>query len=150
MPALAALRANLRGEMTENSTPDNHSRDGHSRMGVTSFIIAIVATIVIVVLVIITGTLTAQALSGIDPQSANPQEVQERLQDSPAATGLALAGIGIFVCLFLYLLGLGLGTAGLIQGQRKRLFAVLGATFNGGAVLVFVFLLLFGIVAGGM
>ena len=135
--------------MVEN-TPDNTSRAGHSRMGVTAFIIAILATVVIVVLVIVTGTLTAQALQGIDPQGASPQEVQQRLQDSPAAMGLALAGIGIFVCLFLYLLGLGLGIAGLIQAQRRRLFAVLGTIFNGGAVIVFVFLLLFGIVASGM
>ena len=119
-------------------------------MGITSFVIAILATVVIIVLFIVVSALTAQALQGIDPQSANPQEVQERLQGSPAATWLGLAGTGIFVCLFLYLLGLGLGIAGLIQGQRKRVFSVLGAIFNGGAVLVFVFLLLFGIVAGGV
>lgn len=119
-------------------------------MGVTSFVIAILATVVIVVLFIVAGSLTAQALQGIDPQNANPQEVQERLQDSSAAAVLALAGIGIFVCLFLYLLGLGLGVAGLFQGQRKRLFAVLGTIFNGGALLVVVVLTLFGLVAGGI
>ena len=136
--------------MVENSTPDNVSRTGHSRMGVTSFVIAILVTVVIVVLVIVAGALTAQALQGIDAQNVNPQELQERLQGSPAATWLGLAGAGIFVCLFLYLLGLGLGIAGLIQAQRKRLFAILGAVFNGGAVLVFVVLTLLGLVAGGL
>jgi hypothetical protein len=119
-------------------------------MGVTSFIIAILVTVVIVVLFIVAGPLTAQALQGIDSQNPNPQELQERLQDSPAATWLALASIGIFVCLFLYLLGLGLGVAGLVQSQRRRLFAALGAIFNGGAVLVFVVLTLFGLVAGSI
>jgi hypothetical protein len=119
-------------------------------MGVTSFVIAILVTVVIVVLFIVAGSLTAQALQGVEPQSATPQEVQERLQDSPAAAALALSGIGIFVCLFLYLLGIGLGIAGIVQGQRKRLFSVLGAVFNGGAILVFVVLTLFGLVAGGM
>lgn len=136
--------------MTESNTPDNTSRAGHSRMGVTSFIIAILATVAIVVLIIVTGTLTSQALQGIDPQGASPQEVQESLQDSQAATVLALAGVGIFVCAFLYLLGLGLGIAGLVQGQRKRIFAVLGAILNGGAILVFVVLILFGLVASGL
>ena len=119
-------------------------------MGITSFVIAILATAVIVILIVVTGTLTAQALQGIDPQNVNPQELQERLQDSSAAAVLALAGLGIFVCLFLYLLGLGLGIAGLIQGQRRRIFAVLGAIFNGGAILVFVVLALFGSVAAGL
>ena len=119
-------------------------------MGVTSLVIAILVTVVIVVLIIVTGVLTAQAMQGLDPQSVTPQEVQERLQDSPAASGLALAGIGIFVCLFLYLLGLGLGIAGLVQGQRKRVFAVLGVVLNGGAILVFIVLALFGVVAGGV
>ncbi len=119
-------------------------------MGVTSFVIAIVVTVVIVVLFVVTAALTAQALQGIDPQTVSPQEVQERLQDSPAAAGLALAGIGVFACLFLYLLGLGLGIAGLVQSGRKRLFAVLGAVFNGVAILVFVVLTLFGFLAGGV
>lgn len=136
--------------MIENSTPENAARTGHSRMGVASFVIAILATVAIVALIIITGALTAQALEGVNPQNTNPQELQERLQDSQAATWLALAGTGVFVCLFLYLVGLGLGIAGSVQGQRKRLFAVLGAVFNGGAILVFVVLTLFGLVAGGV
>ena len=136
--------------MTETSTPDNTSRAGHSRMGIASFIIAILTTVVIVVLFIVVGVLTAQALQGIDTQNVNPQEVERRLQDSSAGAGLALAGASIFACLFAYLLGLGLGIAGLIQGRRKRVFSVLGAIFNGGAVLVFVVLALFGLVAGGL
>ena len=119
-------------------------------MGITSFIIAILATVLIVVLIIVTGTLTAQALQGLDPQNATPQQVQESLQDSQAGTVLALAGIGIFVCLFLYLLGIGLGIAGLVQGRRKRIFAALGSIFNGGAILIFVVLILLGLVAGGI
>ncbi|MGB3635759.1 MAG: hypothetical protein WA982_17115 [Rubrobacteraceae bacterium] len=136
--------------MTENSTIDSDSRTGHSRMGITSFVIAILATVVIVALVIVAGTLTAQALQGIDGQNVNPQELQERLQDSPAVTSLALASIGIFACFFLYLLGLGLGIAGIVQGQRKRIFSVLGTIFNGGVLLVLVVLILLGLVAGGI
>lgn len=119
-------------------------------MGIASLVIAILATVAIVVLVVVASTLTAQALQGIDGQNVNPQELQERLQDSPAATSLVVASLGMFACLFLYLVGFGLGIAGILQGQRKRVFSVLGTIFNGGVLLLFVGLILFGLVAGSV
>jgi hypothetical protein len=78
-----------------------------------------------------------------DPQSIDPQS----LQDSPALAGLAAVGLGILGSIAFYLLGLVLGVAGFIQRRRKRLFAVLGAVFNGIVLLLVVGLVAFGFVA---
>lgn len=121
--------------------------DGHSRMGIASFVIAIVAVVAIVVLFVVAGFLTAQLSQGIDFQNATPQELQQDLQNSPGFIGLALAGIGIFVCLLVSLVGFVLGVAGIVQGRRKRLFAILGSVFNGLVLLVFALLFLLGLLA---
>ncbi|MGF1473727.1 MAG: hypothetical protein ACFB50_18545 [Rubrobacteraceae bacterium] len=120
----------------------------HSKMGIASFALAVVATAVIVVLFVVTGMMAAQALQDVDPQNNSPQEVQRQLQESPAATGLALAGAGILGCVLVYLVGFGLGFAGLVQSRRRKLFAVLGAGFNGLAIFTVVVLTLLGLVAG--
>lgn len=116
----------------------------HSRMGIASFIIAILTTVLIVVLFIIAGVIGASAFSGADPQSIDPQSIQ----DSPAFAGLALVGIGFIVGIGLFLVGLVLGLIGIFQRRRKRLFAVLGTIFNGLAVLAVVAVVVIGLVVG--
>ena len=101
--------------------------NAQSRMGVASFVIAILATVVLVALFVVGGFVAASAFENVDPQTLDP----ERVQNSPAFAGLALIGIGVFGCLVLYIVGLGLGVAGLIQRTRKRLFAALGTALNG-------------------
>jgi hypothetical protein len=105
----------------------------HSRMGIASFVISILAAVI-----------GASAFGDVqDPQSIDPQS----LQDSPALAGLAAVGLGILGSIAFYLLGLVLGVAGIIQRRRKRLFAVLGAVFNGIVLVLVVGLVAFGFVA---
>ncbi len=111
-------------------------------MGIASFVISILTTVLVVVLFVVASVAGASAF-GSDPQSIDPQS----LQDSPGFVGLALAGFGILACIFFYLLGLALGVAGIFQRRRKRLFAILGTAFNGLVLLVVVALLAFGVVA---
>jgi len=116
----------------------------HSRMGIASFVISILATVLIVTLFIIAVVIGASAFGNVqDPQTIDPQS----LQDSPALAGLAAVGLGILASIVFYLIGLVLGVAGIIQRRRKRLFAVLGAVFNGIVLLVVVALVAFGVVA---
>lgn len=118
--------------------------DRHSRMGIASFVIFILATVLVVTLFIIAAVIGASAFGNVqDPQSIDPQS----LQDSPALAGLAAVGLGILGSIAFYLLGLVLGIAGVIQRRRKRLFAVLGAVFNGIIMLLVVGLVVFGVVA---
>lgn len=116
----------------------------HSRMGVASFVIAIVATVVIVGLFVVGGVVAASAFQNVDPQTLDPESVQ----NSPAFAGLALIGIGVFGCLILYVVGLGLGIAGLIQNTRRRLFAALGTGLNGLVLIAFVALFALGSLVG--
>jgi hypothetical protein len=113
-------------------------------MGIASFAIAILATVVLVALFVAGGVVAASAFENVDPQTLDPESVQ----NSPAFAGLALIGIGIFGCLVLYVIGLGLGVAGLIQGTRKRLFSVLGTALNGLVLAAMVVLLALGSVVG--
>ena len=118
----------------------------HSRMGVASFVIGMVTTVVAIALFVLFGYLLSSVLQGVDPQSIDPQS----LQDSPQAVGLGLAAIGIFACLILYFIGFVLGVAGIFQRRRKRLFAVLGAVGNGIVLFAFVALIVLGLVVGGV
>jgi quinol-cytochrome oxidoreductase complex cytochrome b subunit len=109
-------------------------------------VIAILATVAIVALFVIAALVGASAFGGADPQSIDPQS----LQDSPAFTGLALVGIGFLVCIILYFVGLVLGLVGIFQKRRKRLFAILGTVANGLAVLVVVSLLVLGAIGASV
>lgn len=104
----------------------------HSRLGVASFVIAVLTTVLFVVLLVVIFSVAGQLLGGADPQSVTPQDLQRNLEESPGTTGvLGVAGFGLVASPLLYLLGAALGIAGLIQKQRKRLFAVLGTVANG-------------------
>jgi hypothetical protein len=113
-------------------------------MGVASFVISILTTVLVVTLFIVAAVIGASAFGDVqDPQSIDPQS----LQDSPALAGLAAVGLGMLASIAFYLLGLGLGLAGIIQRRRNRLFAVLGAVFNGIVLLLILGLVAFGVVA---
>lgn len=74
------------------------------------------------------GAFLLVALAAMMAMSAGG-ELDEK---SPAAVGLGLLLIGSVI---LGIVGAGLGIAGLIQADRKKLFAVLGLVFNALAVL---------------
>lgn len=114
-------------------------RQGHSRMGIASFVLALLATALMVIGIVVAVGIGGQLFGGANPQGLTPQDVQRTLEDSPGARGaLAAAGIAFLAGPLLYLLGLALGIAGVIQRRRRKLFAILGAVFNGLAVLAIV------------
>ncbi len=118
--------------------------NAHSRMGVASFVIGILATVVLVALFVAGGVVAASAFENVDPQTLDPESVQ----DSPAFVGLALIGVGVLGCLVLFVVGLGLGIAGLMQRTRKRLFSALGTALNGLILAAMVVLFALGSVVG--
>ena len=124
-------------------------RSGQSRMGIASFVIAVLTTVLFVVLLVVIFSAGGRLLGGADPQSVTPQDVQRNLEESPGTAGvLGVAGFGLAATPILYLLGAALGIAGLVQKQRRRLFAVLGTIFNGLVFLGLLVLVLFLVVVG--
>ena len=130
--------------MEHGEAPARESR--HSKLGVTSLVIAILATVGIVALFVIAALVGASAFGGTNPQTLDPQSIQ----NSPAFAGLALVGIGFLVCIILYFVGLVLGLVGIFQRRRKQLFAILGTVANGLAVLVVVSLLVLGAIGASV
>jgi hypothetical protein len=86
------------------------ARARHSGMGIASFLLAIVAGLAITVLVMIAGVLSVKPPKGPDETSA---------EAVPLGTGIILAGLVDMVAL-------GLGVAGVCQGERLKVFSVLG------------------------
>lgn len=86
----------------------------HSGLGIASFIFSIVAGILIFLLFIAAGVMQVSTPGGVDEKSA----------------AAVIIGLLIFAFLFLCLVALGLGIAGLIQKDRKKLFATLGTIFS--------------------
>jgi hypothetical protein len=91
----------------------------HSRLGIASFCLALVGGVIEFALLVVVAILDASDQGGMD-------------EDSPQAIllGAGLIGGGI-----LCLLGLALGIAGLCEGRRKKVFAVLGVVMNVLAIL---------------
>ncbi len=66
----------------------------------------------------------------------------------PEEATMAIAGLGILGVLALSVVGLCLGVVGMFQGNRLRLFAVLGTVMNALIVFGFCGLMMLGMVAG--
>ena len=86
----------------------------HSGFGIASFVISIVSGLSLFLFFVIAALMDASAPNGIDEESA------------------AAMVLGFFVLGFLFLafVALGLGIAGLVQIDRKKVFAVLGTMFS--------------------
>ena len=102
----------------------------HSGLGITSFIISLVMALIAFIIIIIAGVMEASSPGGID--------------ESSAAAAAAVVGLLIIGCLLVQLVALGLGIAGLIQKNRKKIFAVLGTVFSGMTLVGVGFLMLVG------
>lgn len=104
----------------------------HSGVGIASFVTSIVAGVLIFLLVIIAGVLEVSTPGGMDEES------------------IAAVLIGLFLFAFLgaELLALGLGIGGLIQQDRKKIFAILGVVFSATALLITLFILFLGLAMG--
>lgn len=104
----------------------------HSRLGIASFVLAAAAGLFMFALVAVAGVIEVSTPGGMD-------------EESPAAIVIGLLFIlGGLLCLA----GLGLGVAGLFDGNRKRVFSVLGLTFNALTILGVLGLLALGLALG--
>jgi len=102
----------------------------HSGFGTASFILACVMTVCLVALVVAIGILA----------TSTPGEVNG---ESPIAVAL---GLGILGTLAVEVFAVGLGVAGLLQRDRKKVFAVLGLIISSITVLGVLSLLVMGLV----
>ena len=100
----------------------------HSGIGIASFVISIVAGILIFILLGIAGSLEASTPGGIDENS----------------TEAVMIGLAIIGLLFLNVLAVGLGIGGLLQKERKKIFAILGTVFSSFFILGVIGLMVLG------
>ncbi|UCG79481.1 MAG: hypothetical protein JSV21_05485 [Nitrospirota bacterium] len=102
----------------------------HSGLGISSFITSIISGLAMFFLVIIAAMM--ESAGGIDEESAQA----------------IILGLFVIGFLFLSLISFGLGIAGLLQKNRKKIFAILGTVFSGVTLFGTIFLMVLGIVAG--
>jgi uncharacterized membrane protein len=104
----------------------------HSGLGVASFITSLVSGILLFLLIVIAGVIEASTPGGMDEKSA------------------AAVIVGLFMIFFLgaSLVALGLGIGGLIQKDRKKIFAILGTVFAAITFLGTILLMMVGLATG--
>jgi hypothetical protein len=101
----------------------------HSGVGIASLLLGILS-----VLGLVATTVVAVIVAGNDPS------VFEN-ENAPATIGV---GVCALLCLLLSLVGIGLGIGGLVQGNRKRVFPVIGLSLNAVIVILVVGLVVLG------
>jgi hypothetical protein len=104
----------------------------HSGLGIASFITSMVAGVLIFLLIVIAGVMEASTPGGID-------------EESPAAVAI---GLFLFAFIGVALVALGLGVGGLMQANRKKIFAILGTVFSSVSIVGTLFIMLLGLAAG--
>ncbi|RAV06490.1 hypothetical protein DQG13_01245 [Paenibacillus sp. YN15] len=126
-------------EMYDTEPP----RRRHSGLGIASFtIFASMALIFIIIL----GSITVK-LSGLidtDTGAYDYEEIERRVADMPE---LAFMGLALLGTLFGNFVGLILGIVGLVQKERKKVFAVLGTVLNGLVIIGLILMVLISILA---
>lgn len=86
----------------------------HSGLGVASFVTSLISGVLIFLLLAVAGVMEASTPGGISEDSASAMVV----------------GLLLFVFLGVALVALGLGIGGLVQRDRKKIFALLGSIFS--------------------
>ncbi|HET7655954.1 MAG TPA: hypothetical protein VFK18_03035 [Luteimonas sp.] len=100
----------------------------HSGLGIASFITSLVAGLLTFILIAAAAMMVASSQGTFD-------------ETSPEAVGL---GLGIMALLLVELVAVGLGIAGMLQKERKKLFAILGLVLSGLAILIVLALMVIG------
>lgn len=104
----------------------------HSGLGIASFITSIVSGILVFLLIAVAGVMEASTPGGMDEESA----------------GAVIVGLSCFCFSGASLVALGLGIAGLMQKERKKLFAILGIVFSAVTILGTIFIVILGLAMG--
>lgn len=104
----------------------------HSGLGVASFITSIISGVFIFLLIVVAGVMEASTPGGMDEES------------------IGAVMVGLFLLLFLgaALVALGLGIGGLLQKERKKIFAILGTVFSAVWLVITFFIMLLGLALG--
>ena len=115
---------------TEGMQTAEPIKQKNSGFGVASFIMSIVIGLLILVLFAVAGVISASTPGGMDKQSVQA----------------VIIGLSILVLLFLALVAMVLGIVGLLQKERKKLFAILGTIFSSLTLIVAVGVMILGLV----
>ena len=103
----------------------------HSGLGISSFVISTLTGVAMLVLIVLAGVLETTTPGGMDEESL----------------AAVLIGLFMFAFLFIDLLAAGLGIAGLLQKDRKKIFAILGVIIAVATILLTMLLLVVGLMA---
>lgn len=123
--------------------PEQIAPPKHSGLGIASFVIFVVMVVGFIGLLVTFISLMSDFLG---PDGAvDPLLIQEEVVNVPM---LSLVGLLMMGTVLGYIVGLILGIVGLVQKNRKKIFAILGTVFNGLAVGLVLFLLLLGLIVG--
>lgn len=101
----------------------------HSGPGIASFITGLTSAVFLFLLIVIAGVMEASTPGGIDEESA----------------GAIILGLLLITFMLAALIALGLGIAGLLQSDRKKIFAILGTVFSALALVCTLFIMLLGL-----
>ena len=82
--------------------------------------------------IVIAGVIEASTPGGMDEESADA----------------AMVGFAIFALMSAELVALGLGIAGLLQKERKKIFAIFGVVFSAGTIVLTILLMMLGLAMG--
>ncbi len=104
----------------------------HSGLGIASFITSIIAGILIFLLIAVAGVMEASTPGGMDEESA----------------GTIVVGLLLIAFLGASLVALGLGIGGLMQKERKKIFAILGTVFAAVSLVGTISLMILGLALG--
>jgi hypothetical protein len=101
----------------------------HSGPGIWSFIVSIVSAIFMMIIVVAAGVATASSPYGMDESVA------------------IVIGFFMIAFLFVTLVALGLGIGGLVQKERKKIFAIIGTVISALTICGVGILMLIGLMA---
>ncbi|GAB2888766.1 hypothetical protein GCM10027046_16540 [Uliginosibacterium flavum] len=90
------------------------SEQKHSGLGIASFIISLIAGFLLFILFAVAGVMENTSPGGIDEESA----------------GAMIIGLFLILLIMVEAIALGLGIAGIVQKDRKSVFAILGTAFS--------------------
>jgi hypothetical protein len=107
---------------------DEYIEPKHSGIGIASFVLSCIAALGMFIVIGYAAVVVSSHPEGLDNKS--PQAV---------VIGLAFIGMG-----FADLLAVGLGIAGMVQSNRKKLFAILGTIISVGTIAIVTALVIIG------
>lgn len=115
----------------------------HSGLGIASFTLFAVMAVAFISLLVAFITQLADVMDFNDPEAVDSEEVARQIQDMPQLAVIAFLMFGTCVG---NLVGLVLGIIGLVQKERKKVFAILGTVFNGLVIGFLLLMFVFGLV----